>query len=150
MKGLLQRVSQASVAVDGTCIGSIGRGVLLLLGIERSDTPKQVRDLCRRVIQYRLFPDAQGRMNISLESLGGSLLVIPQFTLAANTSTGSRASFSQAAAPDVALELYHQFLVEASDALGASNIQQGRFGADMQVSLINDGPVTFLLNTNAT
>lgn len=149
MKGLLQRVSQASVVVDGKCIASIGRGVLLLLGVERSDTSKQARDLCRRVIQYRLFPDPQGRMNMSLKSFGGSLLVVPQFTLAADTSTGARASFSPAAAPDLALTLYQQFLAEASDALGASNIQQGEFGADMQVSLTNDGPVTFLLHSKA-
>ena len=150
MKGLLQRVTQAQVNVDGNTIANIGHGVLLLLGVERSDTARQASDLCRRVINYRMFPDQQGRMNLSLQSLGGSLLVVPQFTLAADTSTGARASFSTAAAPDIALTLYQQFLEEATEALGSRNVQQGEFGEDMQVSLTNDGPVTFLLHAKAS
>ena len=149
MKALLQRVTQAKVTVDGNAIASIGRGVLLLLGIEQSDTPQQAKDLCRRAINYRIFPDQQGRMNLSLKSLGGSLLVVPQFTLAADTSTGARASFSKAAAPDAARDLYNQFVVEASSTLGEGKVEQGKFGADMQVGLINDGPVTFLLQSKA-
>jgi len=149
MKALLQRVTQAKVTVDGNTIASIGRGVLLFLGIEQSDTPQQAKDLCRRAINYRIFPDQQGRMNLSLKSLGGSLLVVPQFTLAADTSTGARASFSKAAAPDTARELYSQFMEEASSALGEDKVEQGEFGADMQVGLINDGPVTFLLQSKA-
>ena len=149
MKALLQRVRQAKVTVDGNTIASIGRGVLLFLGIEQSDTPQQAKDLCRRAINYRIFPDQQGRMNLSLKSLGGSLLVVPQFTLAADTSTGARASFSKAAAPDTARDLYKQFVVEASTILGKDKVEQGKFGADMQVGLINDGPVTFLLQSKA-
>ena len=149
MKALLQRVTEAKVTVDGNTIASIGRGVLLFLGIEQSDTPQQAKDLCGRAINYRIFPDPQGRMNLSLKSLGGSLLVVPQFTLAADTSTGARASFSKVAAPDIARELYSQFVVEAFSALGEDKVEQGKFGADMQVGLINDGPVTFLLQSKA-
>jgi len=149
MKALLQRVTEAKVTVDGNTIASIGRGVLLLLGIEQSDTLQQAKDLCQRIINYRIFPDQQGRMNLSLKSLGGGLLVVPQFTLAADTSTGARASFSKAAAPDIARELYSQFVVEAFSALGEDKVEQGKFGADMQVGLINDGPVTFLLQSKA-
>ena len=149
MKALLQRVTEAKVTVDGNTIASIGRGVLLFLGIEQSDTPQQAKDLCGRAINYRIFPDPQGRMNLSLKSLGGSLLVVPQFTLAADTSTGACASFSKAAAPDTARDLYKQFVVEASTILGKDKVEQGKFGADMQVGLINDGPVTFLLQSKA-
>jgi D-tyrosyl-tRNA(Tyr) deacylase len=149
MKALLQRVTEAKVTVNGNTIASIGRGVLLLLGIEQSDTLQQAKDLCQRTINYRIFPDQQGRMNLSLKSLGGGLLVVPQFTLAADTSTGARASFSKAAAPDIARELYSLFVVEAVSALGKNKVEQGKFGADMQVGLINDGPVTFLLRSKA-
>jgi D-tyrosyl-tRNA(Tyr) deacylase len=149
MKALLQRVTEAKVTVNGNTIASIGRGVLLFLGIEQSDTSQQAKDLCRRAINYRIFPDQQGRMNLSLKSLGGGLLVVPQFTLAADTSTGARASFSKAAAPDTARDLYSQFVVEASSTLGEGKVEQGEFGADMQVGLINDGPVTFLLQSKA-
>jgi D-tyrosyl-tRNA(Tyr) deacylase len=149
MKALLQRVTEAKVTVNGNTIASIGRGVLLLLGIEQSDTLQQAKDLCQRTINYRIFPDQQGRMNLSLKSLGGGLLVVPQFTLAADTSTGARASFSKAAAPDIARELYSLFVVEAVSALGKDKVEQGKFGADMQVGLINDGPVTFLLRSKA-
>lgn len=147
MKGLLQRVTQASVDVNGISIAKIGRGVLVLLGVERSDTPQQAKDLCRKLINFRIFPDSQGRMSLSLQNIGASLLVVPQFTLAADTHSGARASFSSAATPSLANTLYSQFVAEASAVLGESQVQQGRFGADMQVSLVNDGPVTFLLNT---
>jgi D-tyrosyl-tRNA(Tyr) deacylase len=149
MKALLQRVTEAKVAVNGNTIASIGRGVLLLLGIEQSDTPQQAKDLCQRTVNYRIFPDQQGRMNLSLRSLGGDLLVVPQFTLAADTSTGARAGFSKAAAPDIAQELYSQFVTEAVSTLGKNKVEQGMFGADMQVALTNDGPVTFLLLSKA-
>lgn len=149
MKALLQRVTHASVTIDGNTTASIGRGVLLFLGIEQSDTLQQTKDLCRRAINYRIFPDQQGRMNLSLKSLGGSLLVVPQFTLAADTGAGARASFSKAAAPGVARDLYNQFVVEASTTLGKDKVEQGQFGADMQVGLTNDGPVTFLLQSKA-
>jgi D-tyrosyl-tRNA(Tyr) deacylase len=149
MKALLQRVTEAKVTVNGDTIASIGRGVLVFLGVEQSDTPQHAKDLCRRTINYRIFPDPQGRMNLSLKSLGGSLLIVPQFTLAADTGTGARASFSKAAAPSAAQDLYGQFVAEASNALGKGKVEQGAFGADMQVGLINDGPVTFLLQSKA-
>ncbi|AOY88865.1 D-tyrosyl-tRNA(Tyr) deacylase [Marinobacter salinus] len=145
MKGLVQRVSEASVVVEGEQIASIDAGLLLLLGVERGDGERQARELCRKILTYRVFPDDQGRMNRSLIDIGGSLLIVPQFTLAADTSSGTRPGFSTAAKPDVANELYGVFLDEARSAIMDGHVSEGRFGADMKVQLINDGPVTFLL-----
>lgn len=145
MKGLIQRVSQASVAVDGEQIASIGTGLLLLLGVEKGDGEREARELCRKTLTYRVFPDDAGRMNRSLVDIGGSLLVVPQFTLAADTSSGTRPGFSLAARPDEASRLYRFFLAEARDGLGVERVGEGRFGADMKVGLLNDGPVTFML-----
>ncbi|MFO7530460.1 MAG: D-aminoacyl-tRNA deacylase [Marinobacter sp.] len=145
MKGLIQRVSEASVTVDGQPVGAIGRGVLLLLGVERGDGAAEAKELCQKILSYRIFPDDQGRMNRSLKDIGGDLLVVPQFTLAADTRSGTRPGFSLAAKPDVANELYCQFACEAKDSLGSERVSEGRFGADMKVQLINDGPVTFML-----
>ncbi|ONF44751.1 D-tyrosyl-tRNA(Tyr) deacylase [Marinobacter lutaoensis] len=145
MKGLIQRVSEASVEVGGRPIGAIGQGILLLLGVERGDGTRQARELCRRILSYRIFPDAQGRMNRSVMDEGAALLVVPQFTLAADTRSGTRPGFSRAAEPARAEALYRRFLEEARQALGHERVSEGQFGADMQVRLINDGPVTFLL-----
>lgn len=145
MKGLIQRVTSASVTVDGEIIARIDRGLLLLLGVEKKDTEREVDALLRKITRYRVFPDDQGRMNRSLEECGGSLLVVPQFTLAADTGSGTRPGFSDAAAPDAANDLLGEFVRQAVEQLGASRVGQGRFGADMKVSLVNDGPVTFLL-----
>ncbi|MCG7201379.1 D-aminoacyl-tRNA deacylase [Marinobacter pelagius] len=148
MKGLIQRVSEASVTVDGQSVGAIGRGVLLLLGIERDDGPAEAKELCRKILSYRIFPDEQGRMNRSLQDIGGGLLVVPQFTLAADTRSGTRPGFSLAAKPEAANELYREFVQEATGCLGAELVAEGRFGANMQVQLVNDGPVTFMLEVN--
>lgn len=145
MKGLIQRVSEAGVEVDGVAIAAIGTGLLLLLGVERGDGPDQARALCRKILAYRVFPDAQGRMNRSLVDVGGSLLVVPQFTLAADTSSGSRPGFSLAATPESADWLFQEFLAHARRSMGDLPVREGRFGADMKVRLVNDGPVTFLL-----
>ncbi len=143
MLGLIQRVSSASVTVDGVVVGSIGRGLLLLLGVEREDGPEQIGRLLQKVLDYRVFPDTEGKMNLSLRSVGGGLLVVSQFTLAASTDKGLRPSFSSAKSPAEAELLYLEFLRQA-EAQHAP-VACGRFGADMQVALTNDGPVTFLL-----
>ncbi|WP_166258868.1 D-aminoacyl-tRNA deacylase [Marinobacter salicampi] len=149
MKGLVQRVSSASVTVEGELIGDISAGLLLLLGIERHDGPDQVRALCRKILTYRIFPDPTGRMNLSLLDTQGELLVVPQFTLAADTGSGTRPGFSAAAPPDKARSLFELFTQEARDQLGGGKVRIGRFGADMKVALINDGPVTFLLEATS-
>ncbi|XKH00005.1 D-tyrosyl-tRNA(Tyr) deacylase [Marinobacter nauticus] len=147
MKGLIQRVTQASVVVDDQQISAIGPGLLLLLGVERNDTVKEAKDLCRKILSYRVFPDERGRMNVNVQDSGGSLLVVPQFTLAADTSSGTRPGFSLAAAPDTANALYQDFVAQAKADLGDARVGEGEFGADMKVSLLNDGPVTFMLET---
>lgn len=145
MKGLIQRVIHASVTVDDEIISEIPAGLLLLLGVERSDGSGAVQDLCRKILGYRVFPDDQGRMNRSLLDTGGSLLIVPQFTLAADTRSGSRPGFSVAAPPEQAQTLFHEFVALSEMHLGAGRVGHGQFGADMKVALVNDGPVTFLL-----
>lgn len=144
MKALLQRVAHASVVVDGQTVGAIGRGLLVLLGVERGDTEKQADRLLERLLGYRVFPDADGKMNLSLADIGGGLLIVSQFTLAADTKKGMRPSFTPAAIPSEGERLY-DYTVERARALHA-DVATGRFGADMKVSLLNDGPVTFLLD----
>lgn len=146
MKGLIQRVTEASVTVDGEKIASIGNGLLLLLGVERNDGPAEAEALLHKIVRYRVFSDENGRMNRSLQDCGGSLLIVPQFTLAADTGSGTRPGFSDAAAPDRARELVAVFVEQAEAALGENRVGQGEFGADMKVALVNDGPVTFLLS----
>ena len=146
MKGLIQRVTEASVTVDGETIASIGDGLLLLLGVERNDGPSEAEALLHKIVRYRVFSDENGRMNRSLQDCGGSLLIVPQFTLAADTGSGTRPGFSDAAAPDRARELVAVFVEQAEAALGENRVGQGEFGADMKVALVNDGPVTFLLS----
>lgn len=145
MKGLIQRVSQASVTVDGQVIAEIPAGLLLLLGVERNDTSDVAAQLCRKILTYRVFPDEQGRMNRSLLDICGHLLVVPQFTLAADTASGTRPGFSSAASPEEASMLFRHFVALAGETM-AERVQQGQFGADMKVSLVNDGPVTFMLD----
>jgi D-tyrosyl-tRNA(Tyr) deacylase len=116
--------------------------------IEKSDDSSTVRELCRKLLAYRVFPDDQGRMNRSLLDMGGSLLVVPQFTLAADTRSGSRPGFSVAARPESAEALFHEFVASCESRLGADRVGQGQFGADMKVALVNDGPVTFLLEVS--
>ncbi|MEJ2315819.1 MAG: D-aminoacyl-tRNA deacylase [Gammaproteobacteria bacterium] len=144
MIGLLQRVTQASVSVDGESIAEIGRGILVLVGVEKSDTQENCRRLAERLLSYRVFPDHGGRMNLSVSSIDGGILLVPQFTLAADTKKGTRASFTPAAPPESASLLFDR-LVEEIRARHA-RIACGIFGADMQVALVNDGPVTFWLS----
>lgn len=145
MIGLLQRVSEARVVVGGETVGEIGRGLLVLIGVEKGDTKAQADRLLERLLGYRVFADADDKMNLSLNDTGGSLLLVPQFTLAADTRKGARPSFSSAATPDAGEALFDYFLTRARSKHG--NVASGQFGADMQVSLTNDGPVTFWLQT---
>ena len=147
MKGLIQRVTNASVSVDGATVGQIEQGLLLFLGVEKHDDVESAKRLCQRVIRFRVFPDNSGRMNLSVCDIEGSLLIVPQFTLASDTRSGNRPSFSSAAEPDKARSLFRSFTEEAQALLGEARVAEGQFGADMKVSLINDGPVTFLLDT---
>jgi D-tyrosyl-tRNA(Tyr) deacylase len=143
MIGLLQRVSQASVAVDGETIGAIGRGLMVLVCAEKGDTAREADALLAKLLGYRVFPDEAGKMNRSVTDVGGGLLLVPQFTLAADTRSGTRPSFSTAAAPEDGRRLFEHVVRQARERHG--NVETGQFGADMQVSLINDGPVTFWL-----
>lgn len=143
MKVLLQRVSESRVTVAGEQIGAIGRGVLALVGIERADDDQMVERMARKLVGLRLFPDEEGKMNLDLRDIGGAVLAVSQFTLAADTRRGRRPGFSRAAEPSEGLRLYQRF-VAALRQQGIT-VATGRFGADMQVSLINDGPVTFML-----
>ena len=148
MIGLLQRVGKASVEVEGKTVAAIGPGLLVLVGVQKEDGEAQVRRLLERLLSYRVFPDAQGKMNLSLrdraeQGLGAGLLLVPQFTLAADTAKGTRASFTTAAEPGQARVLFAELLAQAREAWPQTG--GGVFGADMQVSLVNDGPVTFWL-----
>ena len=145
MIGLIQRVSRACVSVAGRRVGEIDRGTLAFVGVRRGDDRAAADRLLERLLGFRIFPDAEGRMNLSLQAIGGGLLLLPQFTLAADTRKGTRAGFSTAAAPEAARELFAYLLERAASA--HSPVAAGEFGADMQVELVNDGPVTFWLET---
>jgi len=144
MIGLLQRVSEASVTVDGEIVGAIDGGLMVLVGIERGDSEAQADRLLERLLGYRVFADAEDKMNLSLRDVEGGLLLVPQFTLPADTRKGMRPSFTPAAAPEEGKRLFH-YLVERAQR-DYSTVACGRFGADMKVALINDGPVTFWLH----
>jgi D-tyrosyl-tRNA(Tyr) deacylase len=143
MIGLIQRVTAADVRIDGEIVGAISRGMLVLVAVQREDTEGSAERLLERLLDYRIFPDAQGRMNLSTREVGGGLLLVPQFTLAADTRKGTRAGFSGAAEPALARRLF-EYLLRGARA-SYPHVSAGVFGADMQVSLINDGPVTFWL-----
>ncbi len=143
MIALIQRVTGAKVVVAGETVGAIERGILALIGVQKGDTEGDARRLLERMLGYRIFPDAQDRMNLSLRDIGGGLLLVPQFTLAADTGRGMRPSFSSAAPPEQGQALFAHLLALARDDW--PRVASGRFGADMQVHLINDGPVTFRL-----
>ena len=147
MIGLLQRVSRARVSVNGETSGEIGRGLLVLAAVERNDGDAQARRLAQRIVGYRVFPDAHGRMNLSLKDVGGELLLVPQFTLAADTRKGTRPGFSKAAPPDVGRRLFDRLVAE-SKALSVP-VATGVYGADMDVELVNSGPVTILLQAHS-
>lgn len=143
MIGLIQRVSDARVEVDGETVGAIGRGIALLLGVERGDREEEANRLLERVLGYRIFADGAGKMNLSLREVQGELLIVSQFTLPANTQKGMRPSFTSAAHPDLSRRLYEHFVAQAHDQHPV--VQTGQFGERMAVSLCNDGPVTFWL-----
>ncbi len=143
MIALIQRVKQAKVDVDGETIGAIDKGLLVLLGVEREDDSAKMEKLATKVMSYRVFSDENGKMNLNLQQAGGSLLVVSQFTLAADTGRGLRPSFSGAGTPDQAKALYEEFIAFCLSK--GVTTQTGEFAADMQVSLVNDGPVTFNL-----
>jgi D-tyrosyl-tRNA(Tyr) deacylase len=143
MIALLQRVSSASVTVSGERIASIRSGLLAFVGVERDDDSDKVERLATRMLTYRIFPDGNGKMNLSVQDTNGALLLVPQFTLAADTDKGTRASFTPAAEPDVAARLFDQ-LVSRMRSRGAT-VECGKFGAEMSVALTNEGPVTFWL-----
>jgi len=144
MQGLIQRVTHAKVEVAGESVGAINKGILLLLGVEKLDDESTADKLLHKVSNYRIFTDDAGKMNLSLKDIEGELLVVSQFTLAADTKKGMRPSFSSAGTPAQAEALYNYFVVQAKAA--GIKVQTGQFAADMQVSLCNDGPVTFNLS----
>ena len=146
MRAVIQRVSEAKVEVAGECLGAIQGGLLVLLGIEDRDEHEDLDWLVRKISQMRIFSDEEGKMNRHVLDIGGSILVISQFTLHASTKKGNRPSFLRAARPDKAEPMYQEFCAILSAALGKP-VEQGRFGADMQVSLVNDGPVTILIDS---
>ena len=145
MIALIQRVTEARVVVGGEVVGAIGRGLLAFVAVEPGDTEARAERLLERVLGYRVFPDTEGRMNLGLTDVGGGLLLVPQFTLAADTRKGMRPSFSSAAAPQDGRLLFDHLVDQARAA--HPEVATGRFGADMQVALVNDGPVTFWLTS---
>ena len=145
MKGLLQRVRGARVEVAGQVVGAIDQGLLVLVAVEPSDTAASADKLLHKLLNYRVFSDDEGKMNLSLKDIGGGLLLVSQFTLAADTKSGLRPSFSTAAPPALGEALFEHLLSQAQQLHGT--VASGRFGADMQVHLVNDGPVTFLLQS---
>ena len=146
MIALVQRVTEASVSVEGQCIASIGRGILALVGVERGDGEAEAERLAQKILGYRIFPDDAGKMNRSLLDIGGELLAVPQFTLVADTNSGTRPSFSSGASPADGERLFVHLTGILKPRI---KLATGRFGADMQVSLVNDGPVTFWLQAQA-
>jgi len=147
MKALIQRVSEASVDVDGRRVAEIGRGLLILLGVTHSDGPKDVEWLARKIPALRIFEDEQGLMNKSVADIGGSVIVVSQFTLYADTRKGNRPSFVEAARPEQAEPLYASLVAQLRQTLGETRVGTGVFGSDMKVRLLNDGPVTVELRT---
>ncbi len=145
MIGLLQRVTHADVAVGGDTVGRIGRGLLVLVAVHREDTEQDIGRLAERLLTYRVFPDDEGRMNLSVQDIGGGLLLVPQFTLTADTKKGTRASFTKGAPPEMASDFFDKLVAACRETL--ATVETGQFGANMQVSLTNDGPVTFWLST---
>jgi len=145
MKAVIQRVSRASVEIEGKVTGEIEQGLLVLLGIHTLDTSKEVDYLVRKISQMRIFEDENGKMNLDLKQVGGKILLISQFTLYADTKKGNRPGFNDAAKPEIAIPLYEEFI----NKLSKNNIevQTGTFGADMQINLINNGPVTIVIDT---
>lgn len=148
MRAVVQRVKSASVSVGGNVVGEIGAGMLVLLGVENGDSERDVEWLVSRLARVRIFDDGEGKMNLSVRDVGGNALVVSQFTLFGSMKKGSRPSFNRAAVPAQAIPLYEKFVAELSAALGET-VPTGRFGARMDVALVNDGPVTLVLDSRA-
>lgn len=148
MRAIIQRVSEASVTIDGEVRGAIGRGFMVLLGVHESDTEEEVRLIVKKLAGLRVFEDDAGKMNLALDAVGGEVLLISQFTLYGDCSRGFRPSFIEAARPETAIPLYELTIRLLREQLGGNRVKTGEFGADMKVSLINDGPVTIILDTN--
>ena len=146
MRAVIQRVSRASVTIDGNIKSQIKTGLLVLLGIEENDTEKDIEWLVKKIIQLRIFSDADDKINLSVQDINGDILVISQFTLFASTKKGNRPSFLRSAKPDIAIPLYEQFIGEPENQFG-KKIFTGEFGADMKVELLNDGPVTIIIDS---
>jgi len=146
MRVVLQRVSQASVTIEGEKVAEIAQGLLLLVGIEENDTAEDIDWLCAKIVKLRIFDDDAGVMNLSVQDINGDIIVVSQFTLHALTKKGNRPSYIKAARPEVAIPLYEAFISTLENVLGKP-IQTGRFGADMKVLLLNDGPVTIIFDT---
>ena len=150
MKALVQRVAEASVTIDGEVVAEIGRGYLVLFGVTHGDTEAMADKLASRVVKLRIFEDENGKTNKSIEDVAGSVIVVSQFTLYADTDHGNRPGFSNAARPDLAIPLYERFVADLRAALGPERVGTGRFGADMKVRLLNDGPFTVELQERAS
>jgi D-tyrosyl-tRNA(Tyr) deacylase len=146
MRVVIQRVSEASVKVDGAIVGAIQAGLMVLLGIQNEDILEDIQWISNKLVQMRIFDDAEGVMNLSVQEMGGSILLISQFTLFASTKKGNRPSYIAAAKPEIAIPIYEQMILQLSKDLGKA-IATGQFGADMKVALINDGPVTILIDS---
>lgn len=146
MRIVIQRVSEAAVKIEGAIVGEIKQGLLILLGIEHEDSQKDADYLAQKISNLRIFSDAEGKMNHSIQDIGGEFLVVSQFTLHAATRKGNRPSYIRAARPEQAIPLYEYFVAQLQK-ISATEVQTGRFGADMQVSLVNDGPVTILMDS---
>ncbi|MBN8675547.1 MAG: D-tyrosyl-tRNA(Tyr) deacylase [Chitinophagales bacterium] len=146
MRAVIQRVSKASVTIDGSMYGQIGTGLLVLLGIEDADTPEDIEWLSSKVVNLRIFDDAAGVMNESVKDKNGDILLVSQFTLHASTKKGNRPSYIKASKPDIAIPLYEKMIQQLTNDLGRE-IKTGSFGADMKVELLNDGPVTIIIDT---
>ena len=148
MRAVIQRVSQASVTIEGVVKSQIGPGLLILLGVEDADNGEDIEWLAKKIAQLRIFGDENGLMNLSVQDIGGGLLVVSQFTLHASTKKGNRPSFIRAARPEVAIPLYEKFVASLRETSGLE-VLTGEFGADMKVALLNDGPVTIVMDTKA-
>lgn len=148
MRAVIQRVSQASVTIEGQVKSQIGLGLLVLLGVEDADTGEDIEWLAKKIAQLRIFGDENGLMNLSVQEVQGQIIVVSQFTLHASTKKGNRPSFIRAAKPDVAIPLYEKFVVALREISGLE-VLTGEFGADMKVALLNDGPVTIVMDTKA-
>ncbi len=146
MRAVIQRVSEASVTIDGSIKANIAKGLLILVGIEDADKEEDIQWLCQKIVNLRIFSDAEGLMNLSVQDVTGELLVVSQFTLFASTKKGNRPSYLRSAKPDIAIPMYEKF-VATLNSLQNRPVQTGEFGADMKVDLLNDGPVTIIIDT---